>query len=332
LARESPENEPVRLNTGTEMTMQGFSRRNVREGCCGMFSIVVQRIASAWLACLMLFGGAVAEVADISTDVSPLPWDASPGYAPNPDDYTDTGFYDASIQVDITKTRRSNADFYVADVKIKHASQLRTGLAASLDRSASKITTMAQNFNAVLAINGDDYTERKAGIVVRQGETLREKNSSLYDILLIDSNGDFHIVKRDNLEMLDVFFSGALDIRNAFSFGPALVIDGVKQEIPEKYSFAPHYKNPRAAIGQLGELEYACVIVDGRSDESEGVTLETLADFMADLGCTQAFNLDGGNSATMVLGNNIYNQKSLSSERSVSDIIYFATSVDPINW
>jgi len=132
--------------------------------------------------------------------------------------------------------------------------------------------------------------------------------------------------------MLDFYLSGGLDIRNAFTFGPALVIDGVKQDIPEKYSFAPHYQNPRAAIGQLGPLEYVCVVVDGRSDESEGVTLETLADFMANLGCTQAFNLDGGNSATLVLGTNIYNDKSLANERSVSDIIYFATSVDPINW
>jgi len=281
------------------------------------------------LSCLLLFGAALA---DVTTDVSPLPWDDSPGYEPNPDDYTDTGYYDSSIYVEITRSRYEHAFFYVAEVRIKHASQLRTGLAKTLDRSASKITTMSKYYNAVLAINADNYTDRKSGLTIRQGETLRSKSSSLYDILLIDSNGDFHIVKRDNLDMLDFYLSGALDIRNAFAFGPALVIDGEKQAIPEKYSFAPHYKNPRAAIGQLGPLDYVCVIVDGRSDDSEGVTLETLADFMAELGCTQAFNLDGGNSATMVLNGNIYNDKSLANERSVSDIIYFATSVDPLNW
>lgn len=294
-----------------------------------MVNDVLRRVCAILAVCLLLAGTALAEV---TTDVSPLPWDNSPGTEPNPDDYTQDGYYDSSIHVEITKMRHADADFFVAKVKIKHASQIRTGLAETLGRSTNKITNMAKSFNAVLAINGDFYTDRKVGLAIRQGETLLNKPSTLYDILLIDSNGDLHIVKRDNLDMLDFYLSGGLDIRNALTFGPALVIDGEKQEIPEKYSFAPHYQNPRAAIGQLGPLEYVCVVVDGRSDESEGATLETLADFMANLGCTQAFNLDGGNSATLVLNGEIYNDKSKSNERSVSDILYFATYVDPINW
>ncbi len=294
-----------------------------------MRTVFLQRTAALALAVLMLFGTAAA---DVTTDVTPLPWDASPGMEPNPDDYTDTGYYDSSIHVEISEVRRDEANYFVAEVRIKHASQLRTGLAKTMDRNASKITTMAEYFNAVLAINGDNYVDRKVGLTVRQGETLRTKTSELYDVLLIDSSGNFHIVKRDNLDMLDFYMAGALDIRNVFSFGPALVIDGEKQEIPEKYSFAPHYKNPRTAIGQLGELDYVCVVVDGRSDDSAGVTLESLADFMYDLGCTQAFNLDGGGSSTLVLNGEIYNAKSESNERSVGDIIYFASSVDPINW
>lgn len=294
-----------------------------------MLTTWLRRGAAFALAVLLLLGAALA---DVTTDVSPLPWDDSPGYEPNPDDYTETGYYDSSIHVEISRARRENATFYVAQIAIKHASQIRTGLARTLNRSGTKITTMAQYYNAVLAINGDDYIERQVGMVIRQGETLREKSSSLYDLLLIDSNGDFHIVKRDNLDMMDFYLSGGLDIRNVFSFGPALVIDGEEQAIPEKYSFAPHYKNPRAAIGQLGALHYVCVIVDGRTSDSDGVTLETLADFMAELGCTQAYNLDGGNSATMVLNGEIYNDKSPANERSISDILYFASTVDPINW
>lgn len=294
-----------------------------------MLSKKLRAMVALWLACLIWVGAACAEVV---TEVSPLPWDSSPGCEPNPDDYSADGYYDSSIRVEMYQTRRDNADFYVAHIKLQHASQLRTGLAESIGSQTNKITTMAEKFNAVLAINGDFYTDRKDILAVRQGETLINKPGSLYDILLIDTNGDFHIVKRDNLDMLDFYFSGELDINNAFSFGPALVIDGEKQEIPEKYSFAPHYKNPRAAIGQLGPLEYVCVVVNGRTDESEGVTLETLADFMAEIGCQQAYNLDGGNSATLVLGGQIYNDKSTANERSVSDIIYFATSVDPLNW
>ncbi len=288
-----------------------------------------RRALTLLLALLLPLAAAVAEVI---TEVSPLPWDDSPGYEPNPDTYTDTGYHDASLRVDIQTFRRADADFYAAYVTIRHASQLRTGLAETLGSRANKVTAMAQHYGAVLAINGDYYADRDSGLTVRQGVALRERASKLYDVLLIDANGDFHIVKRDNLDMLDFYFSGALDIRNVFSFGPALVIDGVKQEIPEKYSFAPHYKNPRAAIGQLGPLSYVCVVVAGRSQESDGVTLETLADAMAELGCTQAYNLDGGNSAILVLDGAIVSGKSLANERSMSDIIYFATSVDPIDW
>lgn len=284
----------------------------------------------AWMLALwLLVGSALAEVI---TDISPLPWDESPGYEPDPNAYTENGYLDASLRVEMSTVRRADADFYVAHIKIKHPSQLRTGVASWLGSGTNRITAMAQRFQAVLAINGDYYSDRKAGLVIRQGETLRSKPSEQYDVLLIDAAGNFHIVKRDNLAMLDVYLSGALDIRNVFSFGPALVIDGELQEIPEKYSFAPHYKNPRAAIGQLGALEYVCVVVDGRSDDSQGVTLEELAQAMADMGCTQAYNLDGGNSATLVLGGAIYNDKSADNERSVSDILYFATTVDPLNW
>lgn len=281
------------------------------------------------VACACAAGSACAQV---TTEVSPLPWDDTPGYEPNPSEYAEDGYYDASLRVEMTQTRFADADFSIARVKVKHASQLRTGLATSLGSKTNRVTAMAKYYQAVLAINGDYYADRKAGLTIRQGVTLRDKGSDLYDVLLIDSAGDFHIVRRDNLEMLDFYLAGALDIRNVFSFGPALVVDGQAQEIPEKYSFAPHYQNPRAAIGQLGELSYVCVVVDGRSEESEGVTLETLAEFMASLGCTQAYNLDGGNSATLVLGGDIYNRKSLANERSVSDILYFATTVDPINW
>ena len=72
------------------------------------------------------------------------------------------------------------------------------------------------------------------------------------------------------------------------------------------------------------------VVADGRDAAgSKGCTCDTLAQFMKDQGCVQAFNLDGGNSALMVFHNQNYSEKSFSAERSVSDIIYFATAIEP---
>ena len=46
----------------------------------------------------------------------------------------------------------------------------------------------------------------------------------------------------------------------------------------------------------------------------------------------EAYNLDGGNSATLVFNNRFYMDKNPNSERDQYDIIYFASAVDPSEW
>ena len=149
------------------------------------------------------------------------------------------------------------------------------------------------------------------------------------DLLLIDEMGDFHILLRGHKEQEAGVkaFKAEHEIVNGFFFGPGLVIDGQVQEIPREYQFDPNAKNPRAAIGQSGPLSYIMVVVNGRTDTSKGVTLKELAEIMAELGCQQAYNLDGGNSATLAFNGAVFNDKP-QSERGVSDIIYFATATE----
>jgi len=112
---------------------------------------------------------------------------------------------------------------------------------------------------------------------------------------------------------------------NGFFFGPALVLDGEVQSIPGNYQFDPKGANPRAAIGQTGPLTYVLVVVNGRTDDSKGVTISQMAEIMGELNCLQAYNLDGGNSATLAFRGLVYNDKP-QAERATSDIIYFATA------
>ena len=147
------------------------------------------------------------------------------------------------------------------------------------------------------------------------------------NLLLIDELGDFHICLHghDVQENSIAAFKSEHEIINGFFFGPALVVDGEVQEIPENYQFDPHQKNPRAGIAQLGTLTYALVAVNGRTDQSAGVTLAEFADIMGQLGAKQASNLDGGNSATLAFNGEVYNDKP-QAERAVTDIIYFASA------
>ena len=55
----------------------------------------------------------------------------------------------------------------------------------------------------------------------------------------------------------------------------------------------------------------------------KGMTLQELQQVFVEQGCKVAYNLDGGGSATMILGSQRVNKTSGSRERDVSDIVYF---------
>ena len=103
--------------------------------------------------------------------------------------------------------------------------------------------------------------------------------------------------------------------------------DGQLLELDDNYGYNPGGREPRAAIGQLGPLSYVLVIVQGKGrNDGTGLSQGKLAEYMYNLGCVQAFNLDGGNSAEMVFGDQIIKGMPNGDERTLSDIIYFATA------
>ena len=119
---------------------------------------------------------------------------------------------------------------------------------------------------------------------------------------------------------------------NTLSFGPALVQDGSVREgidaVEVDTNFGNHSiqgRQPRTAVGALGQGHYVFVVVDGREEGySRGVTMTELAQIMVDLGCQVAYNLDGGGSSTMYFNGQVINQPSNGGERGTSDILYIA--------
>ncbi len=236
-------------------------------------------------------------------------------------------YSDESIFCEVYERRMYNADCHIAHVKIADASQLRTAVASEISNKTKLGTTkMAEMLNGVVAISGDYYTYRKAAsFVARQSKIIKGKPSSVLDQLIIDYNGDFHIIIGEDKNAEVASYEG--QIYQSFTFGPALVVDGVVQE-KKDYTFdASGRSNQRSAIGQIGPLEYLLIVVDGRTDASKGMSCWNLAKAMAELGCVQAFNLDGGGSATFVWKNARQNTPVNKGDRAISDCIYFATTV-----
>lgn len=254
-----------------------------------------------------------------------LPMDFTVPPMPDPALFTENGYEDESISVTLETIKNDNIWWYVARIRIASPTQIRTATAdkkLTSNRTAS-VPAMARKNNAVIALNGDNYIDKpkKTTFEYRMGQKIRSKTNKLKDILVIDENGDFHLfVKSKGIED----FKG--EIVNAFTFGPALVIDGETQKIDAEYGYNPNGKQPRSAIGQTGKLSYVMVVVSAPGD-SKGASQQELADFMQSIGCLQAYNLDGGNSAQMAFGENAFKGARSAGERGLSDIIYFATAV-----
>ncbi len=104
-------------------------------------------------------------------------------------------------------------------------------------------------------------------------------------------------------------------VPTAIGGGPPLIEDGELADLkrPESdssddYSERSKYeRHPRSAIGWNSTHIYL-VVVDGRQSRlSIGMTLAELARYLQRLGCTEAMNFDGGNSAQMWLNGRIVN-------------------------
>ncbi|MBE5778672.1 MAG: phosphodiester glycosidase family protein [Clostridiales bacterium] len=254
-------------------------------------------------------------------------------------DFYDTpvvAYRDDSIIIELERKRMYDSDVFIAYIRIATPNQIRTAIAGSKLKSSSSssntVANLASNYNGLVAINGDFYSnsEKSGGYMVRQGQMYRNKYSNNYDILAIDDMGDFHILTRgkENQKNGIKAIESTGEVVNCFFFGPALVIDGVRQtqETFDGYGYAQHDDNPRAGIVQFGPLTYGLVVVNGRTEQSVGVTMDEFAEIVADLGAVQAYNLDGGNSATLVFNGQVFSAKP-QDDRGVSDIIYFCSAI-----
>ena len=147
-------------------------------------------------------------------------------------------------------------------------------------------------------------------------------------------------VKADALRSMKigrkVFFGWSLGWPNVFDTvggNPTLIEDGVvqKQSIYDGSSFATG-RHPRTAVAfNARNKRVSLVTVDGRqSGYSRGMTLGELTRFVRKrLRATDALNLDGGGSTTMVVKGKIRGRPSDGSERAVSSSLVVLRGRDP---
>ena len=239
---------------------------------------------------------------------------------------SDTSYSDDNISITLTEKTVSNTQVYIADITVSSAEYLKTALAQNTygTNVTAKTSVTAANNNAILAINGDYYGANSTGYVIRNGvvyrDTVREDSSN--GDLAIYKDGSFKIIYEEEISAEQLVKDGVV---NLLAFGPSLVENGeivvnTNSEVGQSMA-----SNPRTAIGIIDENHYIIVVSDGRTSESQGLSLYELAEVMKSYGVKTAYNLDGGGSSTLYFNGQVINKPTTNgniSERAVSDIVY----------
>lgn len=237
-------------------------------------------------------------------------------------------YYDETILVITWKQLIDNAVYTISEVKIADPSQFRRFVADGVYGSSSKYvpTEMASSVNAVLATNGDFYSFRNMGTIVYDSKLMRAEGYSM-DSCFIAGNGDLifsHVGRLTTKEAMQQLIDDN-GVRFSLAFGPVLVENSQLCWIKDPYPVGEgNYYYPRMALCQRDTLHYLMVTVSQEPPYENAHTLPIFAENLLDMGSKMAYNLDGGQSATIVMNNKTVNYVW---QRKVSDIIYFATAI-----
>lgn len=245
--------------------------------------------------------------------------------------YDDWNYENGGISIHIkeetTGSGSQKITYFVADVILQEASDLRSAFAENkFGRNIVEDTSkIAKDNQGIFAINGDYYGFRGDGVLIRNGQLYRDVPARA--ALAIYKNGTMKSFDETEISSASLLADGVID---TLSFGPVLVQDGKMEEFQKVVvdtnfgNRSIQQSNPRTGIGMIEPNHFVFIVVDGRKEGySRGMTLNEFAQTFADLGCTEAYNLDGGGSSTMYfMGRVVNNPLGKQDERSISDILY----------
>ena len=236
---------------------------------------------------------------------------------------TENSYSSSDISITVDQDTQGSGDnlitYYIADIYVANIECLQSGFADDTYGVGytDTVLNMDESLSAILAINGDYYGNGGDGVVIRNGEVYRTTTSDS-DVCVLFYDGTMKTYSADEFDVDQAIEDGAYQ---AWCFGPEL-LDDTGSSLAD-FTADGHVKevNPRSAIGYYEPGHYCLVVVDGRqSGYSRGMTLSEFSTLFEELGCTQAYNLDGGKSSEMSFNDALVNQP-CDGGREVSDCI-----------
>ena len=220
-----------------------------------------------------------------------------------PEGETDAALID--IPADIDEEERKSIELvklkgstYKGYLLIVHdPARIRVGVVNENFSSAGlPLDKLIEKYGAIGGINANGFEDKGGmgdggtplGLVVADGRILHHAEPR-YASAGFDQNNVLHVGKFTDDDVV------RLGLRDAVSYGPALIVNGVPAE---STSTATGF-NPRTAIGQRADGAVLLLVLDGRQTDSLGATFQDLIDTMLQYGAVNACNLDGGTSTAM---------------------------------
>lgn len=218
-----------------------------------------------------------------------------------------------------TKTAYTLADIYIGDINCLQTAfaQDTYGIGFS-----EKLSSMSDRLGSVLAINGDSYSNNRHqdnGTIIRNGKTYRAKSTDAETCVLY-KDGTMKIYTPEELNPESL---AEEDVWQSWVFGPSLLDENGHAKTSFMTWDYIRESHPRTAIGYYEPGHYCLLVVDGRqADYSRGMFLNEMAAVFENLGCSMAYNLDGGHCSFMTMGGRTVSQP-YRPDHEVSDGIFF---------
>ena len=172
------------------------------------------------------------------------------------------------------------------------------------------LTAMVAKYNGLAGINAGGFNDENGtgnggipqGVVITNGEIVFGNEYTPYHLVGLDKDGILHVGAMSGQDAVELGIQWAVSFITHDGLASSLIINGEIQ-----HQNLGSGVNPRTAIGQRDDGALLLLVLDGRSINTLGATLDDVVDIMLEYGAVNAGNLDGGSSSVMVYGGEIIN-------------------------
>ena len=173
-----------------------------------------------------------------------------------------------------------------------------------------QLTDMVAKYNGLAGINAGGFNDENGtgsggipqGIVIVDGEVVYGNDLTPYHLVGLDRNGILHVGPMSGRDAVANGIQWAVSFVTHDGLASSLIING---EIQRQNLGGG--VNPRTALGQRDDGALLLLVLDGRSINTLGATMEDVVNIMLEYGAVNAGNLDGGSSSVMVYDGEIVN-------------------------